>query len=56
MADFQYQIGCHAEYVAVPWLKTFPIPEGISLEVGCASSLQGVYSSGTRLYAKAEPS
>ncbi|KAH8099448.1 NAD(P)-binding protein [Cristinia sonorae] len=37
-----YGIGAHAEYTVVPWLKTFPVPEGIPLDVACASSLQGL--------------
>ncbi|TCD71152.1 hypothetical protein EIP91_012100 [Steccherinum ochraceum] len=37
-----YCLGSHAEYVAVPWVKTFPVPENIPLDVACASSLQGL--------------
>jgi len=37
-----YCLGSHAEYVAVGWLKTFPVPDNIPLDVACASSLQGL--------------
>ncbi|THH16361.1 hypothetical protein EUX98_g9311 [Antrodiella citrinella] len=37
-----YSMESHAEYATVVWLKTFPVPESISLDVACAASLQGL--------------
>ena len=32
----------HAEYIAVPWAKVFPLPANVSLLTGAAATLQGL--------------
>lgn len=34
-------MGVHGEYAAVPWAKTFPVPESVSLRTAAAALLQG---------------
>ncbi|KAF5391611.1 hypothetical protein D9757_002427 [Collybiopsis confluens] len=38
-ADF---FGTHSTYIAVPWLKVYPIPEGVPTRVAAAALLQGL--------------
>ncbi|RDX42967.1 NAD-P-binding protein [Lentinus brumalis] len=34
--------GVHAEYIAVPWAKVFPVPANVSLLTAAAATLQGL--------------